>query len=229
MSAPASRRIPGEPVPFPMSGPFDPATTALLVIDMQKDFCAPQGYMHNLGCDLARLERPIVPIAALLEAARAAGLWIGHTREGYAADLSDLQPWKKGGPANEAIGVSGPLGRALVRGKPGWDFLDALSPVPGEHVYDKSSYGAFVTTKLEADLRAAGITNLILTGVTTDCCVTSTLREALDRGFDSIVLEDCVTAASELRHKAALDIVRHAGGVFGTLGQSRDVIAALRG
>lgn len=229
MSGPAARRIPGEPGLFPMSGAFDPAATALLVIDMQKDFCAPQGYMHNLSCDLARLERPVAPIATLLEAARGAGLWIGHTREGYKPDLSDLQPWKKGGPANEAIGVEGPLGRALVRGEPGWDFLDALPPAAGEHVYDKSSYGAFLTTTLEADLRAAGITSLILTGVTTDCCVTSTLREGLDRGFDCMVLEDCVTAASELRHKAALDIVRHAGGVFGTLGRSSDVIAALAG
>mgnify|MGYP002628188403 CR=1 FL=1 len=229
MSAPAGDRIAGDPAPYPMSGPFDPAATALLVIDMQKDFCAPLGYMHNLGCDLARLERPIAPIMRLLETARAAGLWIGHTREGYAPDLSDLQPWKKGGPTNEAIGVEGPLGRALVRGEPGWDFLDALPPVAGEHVYDKTSYGAFVTTTLEADLRAAGIANLILTGVTTDCCVTSTLREGLDRGFDCMVLEDCVTAASELRHNAALDIVRHAGGVFGTLGRSDDVIAALQG
>jgi len=229
MTLPAGRRIPGEPGSFPMSGPFEPATTALLVIDMQKDFCAAQGYMHNLGCDLERLERPVAPIARLLEAARAAGLWIGHTREGYATDLSDLQPWKKNGPANEAIGVAGPLGRALVRGEPGWDFLDALPPAPGEHVYDKTSYGAFVSTTLEADLRSAGISHLILTGVTTDCCVTSTLREALDRGFDTMVLEDCVTAASALRHDAALDIIRHAGGVFGNLAHSADVITALQG
>lgn len=229
MNAADGRRIPGEPGPFPMSGPFDPAATALLAIDMQKDFCAAQGYMHNLGCDLERLARPIAPLQRLLAAARRAGLWIGHTREGYAADLSDLQPWKKGGPANEAIGVAGPLGRALVRGEPGWDFLDELQPEPGEHVYDKSSYGAFVTTNLEADLRRDGIRHLILTGVTTDCCVTSTLREALDRGFDAMVVEDCVTAASDLRHKAALDIVRHAGGVFGGLGCSSDVIAALEG
>lgn len=228
MSAPAAQRIPGDPAPFPMSGPFDPAATALLVIDMQKDFCAARGYMHNLGADLERLAMPIAPIAALLEAARAAGLWIGHTREGYAPDLSDLQPWKKGGPANEAIGIAGPLGRALVRGEPGWDFIDELPPAPGEHVYDKTSYGAFATTTLEGDLRAAGIAHLILTGVTTDCCVTSTLREGLDRGFDCLVLEDCVIAANPRRHEAALDLVRLAGGVFGSLGRSKDAIAALR-
>ena len=226
MSVPA-RRIAGEPGPFPMSAPFDPAATALLVIDMQKDFCAAQGYMHNLGCELERLRRPIEPLRRLLAAARRAGLTIGHTREGYAADLSDLQPWKTGGPANEAIGVAGPLGRALVRGEPGWDFIEELRPAPGEAVYDKSSYGAFATTNLDADLKAAGIRHLILTGVTTDCCVTSTLREALDRGYDAMVVEDCVTAASELRHKAALDLVRHAGWVFGCLGRSADVIAAL--
>jgi len=212
-----------------MSGPFDPAVTGLLVIDMQKDFCARDGYMHRLGCKLARLKKPIAPIARLLPHARAAGFWIAHTREGYAGDLSDLQPWKKGGPANEAIGVAGPLGRALVRGEAGWDFVDELKPAPGERVYDKSSYGAFATTNLEADLRAAGIRHLILVGVTTDCCITSTLREALDRGFDAMVLEDCVIAANPIRHQAALDIVRHAGWVFGTLGRSRDVIAALHG
>ena len=227
MSADAGRRIAGEPLPFPMSGPFEAGATALLVIDMQKDFCAAQGYMHNMGCDLARLAKPIAPIARLLKAARAADLWIGHTREGYAPDLSDLQPWKRGGPANEAIGIRGPLGRALVRGEPGWDFVDELPPAPGEHVYDKSSYGAFATTTLEGDLRAAGIRHLILTGVTTDCCVTSTLREGLDRGFDCLVLEDCVIAANPRRHDAALTIVREAGGVFGSLGRSEDVIAAL--
>ena len=228
MNPSRGRRIPGQPLAFPMSGPFDPAATALLVIDMQKDFCAAQGYMHNLGCDLERLSRPIAPIRTLLAAARAAGVWIAHTREGYAPDLCDLQPWKTGGPANEAIGIEGPLGRALVRGEKGWDFVDELPPAPGERIYDKSSYGAFATTSLEADLRAAGIRHLILTGVTTDCCVTSTLREGLDRGFDGLVLEDCVIAANPRRHEAALDLVRLSGGVFGSLGRSDDVIAALQ-
>jgi nicotinamidase-related amidase len=220
-------RIPGSPLPFPQAGQFDPARTALLVIDMQRDFCAADGYMHRLGCDLDRLRAPIEPLRGVLDAARQAGLTVIHTREGYAPDLSDLQPWKRAGATNEAIGSEGPLGRALVRGEFGWDFIDELQPTPGEAVYDKASYGAFATTSLGHDLAARNIDTAILTGVTTDCCVTSTLREALDRGIDCMVVEDCVTAGNARRHEAALAIVREAGGVFGTLGTSNDVIAAL--
>jgi biuret amidohydrolase len=219
--------IKASPAPFPQGGDFEPARTALLVIDMQRDFCAADGYMHRLGCDLARLRAPIEPLRGVLDAARSAGLTVIHTREGYAPDLSDLQPWKKAGATNEAIGSRGLLGRALVRGEFGWDFIEELQPEPGEAVYDKSSYGAFVTTTLGADLKAKGIDTAILTGVTTDCCITSSLREALDRGIDCMVVEDCVTAGSAKRHEAALTMIREAGGVFGTLGQSKDVVAAL--
>ena len=221
------RHIPGNPLPFPQAGVLSPARTALLVIDMQRDFCASDGYMHRLGCDLDRLRAPIAPLQRVLDAARQAGLTVIHTREGYAHDLSDLQPWKKAGATNEAIGSQGPLGRALVRGEHGWDFIEELQPGPGEAVYDKASYGAFVTTTLGRDLAAKGIDSAILTGVTTDCCITSTLREALDRGIDCMVVEDCVTASSKERHEAALTIIRAAGGVFGTLGTSEDVVAAL--
>ncbi|MBN36725.1 MAG: cysteine hydrolase [Rhodospirillaceae bacterium] len=225
----SDRKIRGAPLPFPQAGSLDPGTTALFVIDMQRDFCAEDGYMHRLGSDLARLRAPVEPIARLLAVARQAGLHVVHTREGYAPDLSDLQPWKAAGPTNEAIGSEGPLGRALVRGEHGWDFDDALLPADSEPVYDKTSYGAFATTTLGDDLKARNITAALITGMTTDCCVTSSLREALDRGIDCMVVEDCVGAANELRHNAALDIVRHASGVFGTLGQSHHVIAALSG
>jgi len=225
----SAESIPGTPLAFPQKGRLDPAQTALLVIDMQRDFCAAEGYMHRLGCDLERLRAPIEPVRRVLAAAREAGLHIVHTREGYASDLSDLQPWKSAGATNEAIGSEGPLGRALVRGETGWDFIDELQPEGGEAVYDKTGYGAFFSTTLGRDLTAKGIKATILTGVTTDCCVTSTLREALDRGFDCMVVEDGVAAASDRRHDAALDIIRTAGGVFGTLGVSDNVVASLRG
>ena len=220
-------RIAGDPHPFPHNGALDPSRTALFVIDMQRDFCAENGYMHRLGVDPTRLGRPVEPIRRVLGAARRCGLHIVHTREGYAPDLHDLQRWKVSGAANQAIGSQGPLGRALIRGENGWDFIDELAPEPGEAVWDKASYGVFATTGIGEDLRTRGITGAILTGVTTDCCITSCLREALDRGIDCMVVEDCVAAASERRHDAALDIIRSAAGVFGTLGRSADVIAAL--
>ena len=219
--------IAGDPMPFPRRGTLDPSRTALLVIDMQRDFCAESGYMHRLGVDLARLRQPVGPICRLLDAARRCGLTIVHTREGYAADLSDLQPWKLGGAANEAIGAAGPLGRALVRGEEGWNIIDELAPLPGEDVFDKTSYGVFATTTIDASFRARNIRAAILVGLTTDCCVTSCLREALDRGIECVVVEDCTAASSKRRHDAAIDLVRSSGGVFGTLAGSDDVIAAL--
>ncbi len=219
--------IAGVPLPFPQRGSLDPSRTVLLVIDMQRDFCAENGYMHRLGLDLARLRQPIEPIRRLLDAARRCGLTIIHTREGYAPDLSDLQPWKVGGAANEAIGSTGPLGRALVRGEKGWNIIDELAPSSGEAVFDKSSYGAFATTTIGADFEAHDIQAAILVGLTTDCCVTSTLREALDRGIECMVVEDCTAAANQRRHDAAIDLIRSSGGVFGTLGRSDDVIEAL--
>ena len=219
--------IAGNPLPFPQRGGFDPSRTALLVIDMQRDFCSENGYMHRLGVDLARLRQPVEPIRRVLDAARQCGLTVCHTREGYAPDLADLQPWKVGGAANEAIGSAGPLGRALVRGEEGWNIIDELAPLPGEDVFDKASYGVFATTGVGADFRARDIRAAILVGLTTDCCVTSTLREALDRGIECVVVEDCTAAANQRRHDAAIDLIRSSGGVFGTLAGSSDVIEAL--
>ena len=183
--------------------------------------------MHRLGVDLVRLRQPVEPIRRVLGAARRCGLTIIHTREGYAPDLSDLQPWKLGGAANEAIGSTGPLGRALVRGEKGWSIIDELAPLSGEDVFDKASYGVFATTGIGADFQARDIRAAILVGLTTDCCVTSTLREALDRGIECMVVEDCTAAANQRRHDAAIDLIRSAGGVFGTLARSGDVIEAL--
>ncbi len=219
--------IAGDPLPFPQQDGLDPSHTVLLVIDMQRDFCAENGYMHRLGVDLARLRQPVEPIRRVLAAARRCGLAVFHTREGYAPDLSDLQRWKVGGATNEAIGSTGPLGRALVRGEEGWNIIDELAPLPAEDVFDKASYGVFATTGIGADIRARDIRAAILVGLTTDCCVTSTLREALDRGIECVVVEDCTAAASQRRHDAAIDLIRSSGGVFGTLAKSGDVIEAL--
>ncbi len=143
-----AEHIQAHPAPFSQGGSFNSSRTALLVIDMQRDFCAENGYMHRLGCDLARLQAHVEPLLGVLDAARSADLTIVHTREGYAPDLSDLQPMKKAGPINEAICSEDPLGRALVRGEPGWDFTNVFQPCDGEAVFDKASCGVFATTDI---------------------------------------------------------------------------------
>ena len=216
------RRVSGEPHDFPLNDELRPETTALLVIDMQHDFCSEGGYMHRLRASLAGLRAPIEPIRRVLAAARAAGFRVIHTREGYRADLADLQPWKRGGGPHDsiAIGDAGPMGRALIRGEPCWDIIPELAPASGEPIMDKASYGAFATTEIDSILRGWGIRNLVLTGVTTDCCVTSCLREALDRGYDCLVLADCVGSASPVHHEAALTLMRKRSGVYGTTATS---------
>lgn len=225
-----SEQIAARPHAFPHQADLGPETTALFVIDMQHDFVSEHGYMHRMGCDLTGLQAPIEPIGRILEAARELGYHVVHTREGYAADLSDLQPWKRAAAPREPvpIGDRGSLGRALVRGEPGWQIVDALAPLSGEVVLDKASYGVFATTEVDELLRRWGIRNLILTGVTTDCCVTSCLREALDRGYDCLVVEDCVGASDVRCHEAALALIGKPSGVFGAAADSQAVIRALR-
>jgi nicotinamidase-related amidase len=231
-----STRVAADPHAFPRTGALEPATTAIFAIDMQLDFCGDGGYMHRLGCDLAVLRAPIEPMRRVLAAARSRGFRVVHTREGYAADLADVQPWKRSphppkaeGRPNDPvkIGDPGPLGRALIRGEPGWDFVPELRPLPGEPVFDKPGYGVFAFTDVDAVLRKWGIQNLVLTGVTTDCCVHSVLREALDRGYDCLVLEDCVGASKPEYHAAALTLVRKASGVFGAVSNSRAFLDAI--
>jgi biuret amidohydrolase len=217
--------VPAQPRPFPRRGDLRPDNTAILVIDMQADFCATGGYMDRLGYDLALLRAPIEPIRRVLAVARPLGYLVVHTREGYRPDLADVQPWKQGDRIE--IGDPGPLGRALIRGEPGWDFIPEMAPQPGEPVFDKAGYGAFALTDVDGTLRGRGVAQLVLTGVTTDCCVQSTLREALDRGYDCLVLEDCVAASSPLHHEAALTLMRKASGALGTVSHSRALIAAL--
>jgi nicotinamidase-related amidase len=207
---------------------FAPQTAALLIIDMQRDFLEPGGFGESLGNDVGQLRRTIAPTRRLLDKARAAGIAVIHTREGHRPDLADLPPAKKarGRPAL-AIGDPGAMGRLLVRGEAGHDIIPELYPATGEPVIDKPGKGAFYATDLELMLRHRGIGQLIVCGVTTEVCVNTTVREANDRGFDCLVLEDCVGSYFPEFHEMGLRMIKAQGGIFGWVGRSEPVIAAL--
>jgi nicotinamidase-related amidase len=209
---------------------FDLVAThaGLVIIDMQRDFLEPGGFGAALGNDVSLLRRTIAPTRNLLEAARAVGLTVIHTREGHRPDLADLPPSKKvRGRLTAGIGDPGPMGRILVRGEPGHDIIPELYPVVGEPVVDKPGKGAFYATDLDAMLKNRGITQLIICGVTTEVCVNTTVREANDRGYDCVVVADCVGSYFPEFQEMGLRMIKAQGGIFGWVASSEAVIAAL--
>ena len=210
----------------PYAFDFRPDTAALLIIDMQRDFLEPGGFGAMLGNDVSHLRRAIAPNQRLLAAWRAAGLTVIHTREGHRPDLADLPPAKlvRGGGATR-IGDQGPMGRILVRGEPGHDIIPELRPLQGEPVIDKPGKGAFFATDLHAILQNRGITQLVVTGVTTEVCVNTTVREANDRGYDCLVVADCCASYFPEFHDMGLRMIRAQGGIFGWVAPSAAVLA----
>ena len=212
----------------PTSFQFEPTTTALLVIDMQRDFVEPGGFGETLGNDVSRLRGVIAPLQRTLAATRAAGVTVIHTREGHLPDLSDCPPAKlERGRPSMRIGDLGPNGRILIRGEHGHGIIDELAPVDGELVIDKPGKGAFYSTELAATLAAASITSLVVTGVTTEVCVHTTVREANDRGYECLVLSDCVGSYFPEFQDAGLAMISAQGGIFGWVAPSSAYIAAL--
>ncbi len=212
----------------PYDLPFDPATTALIIIDMQRDFLEPGGFGAMLGNDVSLLRTAIAPCKAVLDAARKASLFILHTREGHAPDMADCPPTKKArGGLKTGIGDQGPMGRILVRGEKGHDIIQELYPLPNEPVIDKPGKGAFFATDLELKLRNRGIKTLIVCGVTTEVCVNTTVREANDRGFECLVVSDAVGSYFPEFNRMALEMIKAQGGIFGWVAPSKAVLAAM--
>jgi biuret amidohydrolase len=217
-------RIDAEPEPVAI----DLDRTALVIIDMQRDFLERGGFGETLGNDVSRLAAAVGPCRAVLDAARARGLLIVHTREGHLPDLSDAPPAKlERGQPSLRIGAPGPMGRILIRGEPGHDIIPALYPRPGETVIDKPGKGAFYNTALDELLAGKGIENLLVCGVTTEVCVNTTVREANDRGFRCIVLADCCASYFPEFHASGLAMIKAQGGIFGWVSSSMPVVAAL--
>ncbi len=217
--------VPAEPSPFSLVA----GKTALVVIDMQRDFLLPGGFGESLGNDVDQLLKVVPPLAALIAAARSAEIMVVHTREGHEPDLTDCPPAKlnRGAPSKR-IGDPGKYGRILVRGEYGHDIVDELAPIGGEIVIDKPGKGAFYATGLQDILVDAGISQLLITGVTTEVCVHTTTREANDRGYECLVVSDCVGSYFPDFQRVGLEMIKAQGGIIGWVADSAAVIPALR-
>jgi nicotinamidase-related amidase len=221
---PVRGTVAAEPGPIDL----DWSTTALLIIDMQRDFMEPGGFGETLGNDVSQLARAVKPIAAVLNAARDSGMLVVHTREGHLPDLSDAPPAKidRGAPSLR-IGDPGPMGRILIRGEAGHDIIPALYPLDGEIVIDKPGKGAFYATELGDVLSQYGIENLLVCGVTTEVCVNTTVREANDRGYRCVVLADCCASYFPEFHEMGLKMIKAQGGIFGWVSDSTAILEAM--
>ncbi|MEM7172657.1 MAG: isochorismatase family cysteine hydrolase [Pseudomonadota bacterium] len=225
----AFRAVPADPRPWPSSGEGSRDNSALIIIDMQRDFCDPEGYMGQMGYDLTPLRAPIAPIATVLTAARQAGWAVIHTRQGYRREVIDRVRSKEEDCKSSKVrpGDPGPLGRIMIREEPGWQIIPDLAPIEGEVIVDKTANGAFCDTDLAGILRALEIRHLAFCGNTIDVCVHTTLREANDQGFECLLIADCCGAVSKELHHAAVEMVKVEDGVFGSVTDSATFVAAL--
>lgn len=215
--------ITARPFNYPYDGNFDPSKTALLVIDLQIDFISHEGYFAKMGYDPASIRKIVPVVNDVIEAARNIGCLIIHTRQGYRADMADMTPYEKWRRTQSGLENT----NVLLRGSPGFEIDPQINVSPDDVIIDKTANGAFTYTELDHVLRAKGITHLLFAGCTTDVCVSTTMREAQDRNYQNLLIEDACASGDQYAHEAAIYMVTVENGIFGTVAASRDVIEYL--